>query len=78
MIAGCGLTVYNKGSDIHSTGGINLVYTDWVAPKESNWQKDSYECDTEAREASPTLIRVPGQRQEVAERCLVARGYTKR
>ena len=78
MVAGCGLTVYDKGSDVYSAGGMSLVYTDWIAPKERNWQKDAYECDTEAREAVPTLIRVPGQRQALAERCLVARGYIKR
>ena len=78
MVAGCGLTVYDKGSDVYSAGGMSLVYTDWIVPKERNWQKDTYECDTEAREAVPTLIRVPGQRQALAERCLVARGYIKR
>jgi hypothetical protein len=78
MVAGCGLTVYDKGSDVYSAGGMSLVYTDWIAPKERDWQKDAYECDTEAREAVPTLIRVPGQRQALAERCLVARGYIKR
>jgi outer membrane protease len=78
MVAGCGLTVYDKGSDVYSAGGMNLVYTDWVAPKDRDWQKDAYECDTEAREAVPTLVRVPGQRQALAERCLNARGYTKR
>jgi hypothetical protein len=77
MIAGC-FTVYDKGSEVYSTGGISLIYTDWVAPKESDWQKDSYECDTEAREAAPSLVRLPGQRQIIAERCLMARGYVKR
>jgi hypothetical protein len=77
MIAGC-FTVYDKGSEVYSTGGISLIYTDWVAPKESDWQKDSYECDTEAREAAPSLVRLPGQRQMIAERCLMARGYVKR
>ncbi len=62
MIAGCGVTFYDKGSDVHTTGGISLVYTDWVAPRESNWQKDSYECQTEAVEALPSLVRAPGQR----------------
>jgi hypothetical protein len=78
MVTGCGLTVYDKGSDIYSAGGMNLVYTEWIAPKDSNWQKDSYECDTEAREAIPSLVRRPGQRQILAERCLTARGYVKR
>ena len=78
MIAGCGVTVYDKGSDFYSTGGISLTYTDWVAPKERNWQKDSYECNTEAREATPSLVRPPGQRQALAEQCLLARGYIKR
>ena len=78
MIVGCGVTVYDHGSDVHTTGGISLVYTDWVAPKERNWEKDSYECQTEAVEAVPTLVRAPGQRQVLAERCLVARGYARR
>src|SRR5213082_1962382 len=59
MVAGCGVTVYDKGSDIYTTGGISLVYADWVAPKESNWQKDSYECDAEAREAILTGLVLP-------------------
>jgi len=57
---------------------MTLVYTDWVAPKDSNWQKDAYECDTQAREAVPTLVRLPGHRQAIAEQCLTARGYVKR
>jgi hypothetical protein len=78
VVAGCGLTVYDKGSDVYSAGGISLVYTEWIAPKDSNWQKDSYECDVEAREAAPNIVRPIGQRQALAERCLNARGYTKR
>lgn len=78
MLTGCGVTLADKGSDYYSTGGMSLVYTDWVAPKDSNWQKDAYECDTEAREAVPGLIRLPGHRQAIAERCLMARGYVKR
>jgi len=78
MIAGCGVTVYDKGSEIYTTGGINLVYAEWVTPQDRNWQKDSYECDTEAREAVPSLVRRPGQRQLRAEQCLTARGYVRR
>lgn len=77
MVAGCGFTVADKGSDVNISG-ISLSYTDWVAPAESNWQKDSYECDRDAREAYPSLFRVPGRRQMLAERCLIARGYVKR
>ena len=77
-LAGCGVTLRDKGSDFYTTGGMSLVYTDWVAPKDGNWHKDAYECDTEARETVPGLVRVPGQRQAIAERCLIARGYVKR
>ena len=77
MVAGCGFTVADHGSDINITG-ISLVYTDWVAPAESNWEKDSFECDRNAREALPSLFRPPGGRQELAERCLAARGYVRR
>jgi len=76
--AGCGATFYDKGSEIYTTGGIYLVYTDWVAPKDSNWQKDSYECQTEAIEAMHTLVRAPGQRQALADRCMMTRGYVRR
>ena len=55
MVAGCGFTVADHGSDINITG-ISLVYTDWVAPAESNWEKDSFECDRDAREALPSLF----------------------
>ena len=78
MIAGCGVTVYDKGSDVYTTGGINLVYAEWVTPQDRNWQKDSYECETESREAIPTLVRMPGQRQLLAEQCLTKRGYVRR
>jgi len=77
MVAGCGFTVADHGSDVNISG-ISLTYTDWVAPVESNWQKDSYECDRDAREAIPSLFRVPGRRQTLAERCLTASGYIKR
>ena len=58
--------------------GIFLVYTDWIAPKDSRWEKDYFECDQQAREAAPSIIRLPGQRQAIAERCLMDRGYVKR
>jgi hypothetical protein len=56
--------------------GITLTYTDWKAPEDSNWVKDSYECDRDAREAYPRPL--PGQRQKFADQCLTARGYVKR
>ncbi|MGH7303636.1 MAG: hypothetical protein ACRELZ_10120 [Candidatus Rokuibacteriota bacterium] len=77
-IAGCGVSLYDHGSGIYTTGGINLVYAEWVVPKERDWRKDAYECDTEAREAIPSLVRKPGERQILAERCLTARGYVRR
>jgi hypothetical protein len=78
MVAGCGITLTDKGSDYHTTGGITLVYTDWVAPAESDWHRDIYECNRDAREAFPTLFRLPGSRQRHAERCLMAKGYVRR
>ena len=77
MAVGCGITVKDKGSDVN-VSGVSLIYTDWVPPSDSNWDKDSYECDHEAREAVPGLIRIPGRRQVLAERCLMARGYVRR
>jgi len=78
MIAGCGFVIRDKGSDI-SFSGISLVYTDWIAPAERNWLKDSYECSRDAQEAVPFyLCRIFGQNQRLAERCLVTRGYVKR
>ncbi|HKQ66720.1 MAG TPA: hypothetical protein VJZ73_17040 [Methylomirabilota bacterium] len=77
MTAGC-YTLYDHGSDVHSTGGIFLVYTDWIAPKDARWEKDYFECDQQAREAAPSIVRLPGQRQVIAEKCLTDRGYVRR
>jgi hypothetical protein len=77
MITGC-FTVYDHGSDVYSTGGISLVYTDWVVPQGSRWEKDTHECDQEAREATPTIMRLPGTRQALADRCMMTRGYVRR
>jgi hypothetical protein len=54
------------------------VYTEWVAPQGRRWEKDTYECDQEAREAIPTIMRLPGKRQTLAEQCMMARGYVRR
>jgi len=78
MAAGCGFMVHDKGSDIVYTG-VSLVYTEWLAPETSKWEKDSYECTRDAREAVPTYLgRLFGRTQVHAERCMVARGYTRR
>jgi hypothetical protein len=77
MVPGCGLTITDHGSEVHFHD-ITLLYTDWVAPAQSNWQKDSYECGRSALEAYPSFFRLPGQRQSFAEQCLAGRGYTKR
>jgi hypothetical protein len=77
LMAACGFTVKDKGSDIN-VSGVRLIYTDWVSPTDGNWEKDSLECDYQAREAVPSLIRMPGRRQLLAERCLMERGYTRR
>jgi len=34
--------------------------------------------DYQAREAVPGLIRMPGRRELIAERCLMAKGYVRR
>jgi hypothetical protein len=78
MTAGCGLMFHDKGSDVIFTG-VSLVYTEWVAPAESNWQKDSYECTRDAQEVVPTYFgRLFGRTQVHAERCMEARGYMRR
>jgi hypothetical protein len=78
MATGCGLMVYDKGSEVTFTG-VSLVYTDWVAPAPSDWQKDTYECIRDAQEAVPSYLgRLFGRSQAHAERCMVARGYTRR
>ena len=77
LVAACGVTVKDKGSDVN-VSGVVLLYTDWIPPADSNWDKDSYECDHEARETVPGLIRMPGRRQILAERCLMTRGYVRR
>jgi len=70
--------VHHKGSEITYTG-VSLDYTGWVAPETSTWAKDSYECTRDAQEAVPTyLARLFGRTQVHAERCMVARGYTRR
>ncbi len=78
LIAGCGLMIYDKGSEV-SFSGMSLVYTDWVVPPEANWQKDTYECERDTMEAAPSyMARLFGRRQALAERCLTARGYVRR
>jgi hypothetical protein len=77
LVAACGFTVKDKGSDVN-VSGVSLIYTDWISPADGNWGKDSLECDYEAREAVPNLIRMPGRRQLIAERCLMSRGYVRR
>jgi hypothetical protein len=77
LVAGCGFRVSDHGSDVRFSG-ISLTSTDWVTPAQGNWEKDSYECDRDAREAVPNLFRLPGRRQLLAENCLTARGYVRR
>jgi hypothetical protein len=77
LIAACGVTVKDKGSDVN-VSGVMLIYTDWIPPSDSNWDKDSLACDYQAREAVPGLIRMPGRRQLLAEQCLMSKGYVRR
>jgi hypothetical protein len=78
MAAGCGFMIYDKGSEV-SFSGVSLVYTDWVAPAESKWERDMYECTRDAQEAVPTYVgRLFGRSQAHAERCMTARGYARR
>ena len=77
LFAACGVTVKDKGSDVN-VSGVMLLYTDWIPPADAKWEKDSLECDYQARDAVPSLIRMPGRRQLIAERCLMERGYVRR
>ena len=58
--------------------GISLSEVDWRPPATGGapWAKDAYECEYEARLVYPqrTLGNVE---QEMVEKCLRARGYTK-
>ncbi len=58
--------------------GVTLSQSDWRAPVGSNWAKDSYKCERAARLSAGTggreTFRVV---QSLAEKCLVARGYSK-
>ena len=58
--------------------GVTLTQSDWRAPVGSDWAKDSYECERDARlsvgaSGRETFRVVRG----LAEKCLVARGYSK-
>ncbi len=58
--------------------GVTLSQSDWRAPEGSNWAKDSYECERDARlsvgSGGRETFRVV---RSLAEQCMVARGYSK-
>ena len=59
--------------------GVSLKQADWRAPAGGNWDKDSYECERDARDVAGTGGKETfGVAQDLAEKCLRARGYAKR
>jgi hypothetical protein len=58
--------------------GVTLSQSDWRAPEGSNWAKDSYECERDARlsvgSGGRETFRVV---RSLAEQCMVGRGYSK-
>jgi len=57
---------------------VSLIRGDWTKPggTEEQWRKDAYECEREARLTYPK--EAAGAAQRLAEKCLTARGYTRR
>jgi len=61
--------------------GVTLTQGDWTKPgmTDQQWRKDSYECERDARSVAGTGGRETfGVAQRLAEKCLAARGYTRR
>jgi hypothetical protein len=55
----------------------------WVAPAGSNFARDSYECERDARGGAPFMdLWYPGERnadiQRMYDKCMEARGYSAR
>jgi len=57
---------------------VSLIGGDWTKPggTEEQWRKDAYECEREARLRYPH--EATGAARRLAEKCLTARGYTRR
>ena len=57
---------------------VSLIRGDWTKPggTEEQWRKDAYECEREARLRYPH--EATGAARRLAEKCLTARGYTRR
>ena len=57
---------------------VSLIRGDWTKPggREEQWRKDAYECEREVRLTYPH--EATGAAQRLAEKCLTARGYTRR
>jgi hypothetical protein len=58
--------------------GVTLSQSDWRGPACSNWAKDSYECERDARRSVGSGGRETFREvRSLTEKCMVARGYSK-
>jgi hypothetical protein len=58
--------------------GVTLSESDWRGPAGSNWAKDSYECERDARLSVGSGGRETFREvRSLTEKCMVARGYSK-
>jgi len=57
---------------------VSLIRGEWTKPggTEEQWRKDAYVCEREARLTYPH--EATGAARRFAEKCLTARGYTRR
>ena len=71
------LHVFQVSAVLLAGCGVTLSQSDWRAPAGSNWAKDSYECERDARlsvgSGGRETFRVV---RSLAEQCMVARGYS--
>src|SRR5262249_31985637 len=72
------LRALHVGAALLAGCGITLSESDWRGPASSNWAKDSYECERDARLAVGSGGRETFREvRSLAEQCMVARGYSK-
>jgi hypothetical protein len=58
--------------------GVTLSESDWRGPAGSNWAKDSYECERDARLSVGSGGRETFREvRSLTEKCMVGRGYSK-
>jgi hypothetical protein len=58
--------------------GVTLSQSDWRGPAGSNWAKDSYECERDARLSVGSGGRETFREvRSLTEQCMVAGGYSK-